>query len=132
MMKFWKPQEVPAYLATVQRDYGQALEAARRARDKSEARGRWYPEFWVGRLEFALGYANTVEALYRGAQAEKAGQREEALSHARSGLESLRQATEAYARVARNRTDLGAIAVLNEYAYRPLQKKTEELAQGED
>ena len=132
MMKFWKPQEVPAYLETVQRDYGQALEAARRARDQSEARGRWYPEFWVGRLEFALGYANTVEALYRGAQAEEKGEREEALSHARKGLESLRQATESYARVARNRTDLGAIAVLNEYAYRPLLKKTEELAQGEE
>ena len=132
LMKFWKPQEVPAYLETVQRDYGQALEAARRARDKSEARGRWYPEFWVGRLEFALGYADTVEALYRGALAEEKGEREVALSHAREGLDSLRQATEAYARVARNRTDLGAIAVLNEYAYRPLLKKTEELAQGEE
>ena len=66
----------------------------------------------MGRLEFALGYADTVEALYRGALAEEKGEREVALSHARSGLESLRQATESYARVARNRTDLGAIAVL--------------------
>lgn len=78
-------------------------------------------------MEFALGYANTVEALHRGALAEKAGRRQEALSQARNGLETLREATEAYVRVARNRTDLGAIAVLNEYGYRPLKAKVAEL-----
>ena len=127
MMKFWRPQPVPAYLGYVQRDYREALEAARRAWEKSEPQGRWYPQFWVGRLEFALGYANTVEALHRGALAEKAGRRQEALSQARNGLETLREATEAYVRVARNRTDLGAIAVLNEYGYRPLKAKVAEL-----
>ena len=36
-------------------------------------------------------------------------------------------AIEAHVRVARDRSDLGAIAVLNEYAYRPLRAKLEEL-----
>ena len=127
MMKFWRPQPIPAYLVSVQRDYEQALEAARRAREKATPEGQWYPDYWVGRLEFALGYANAVEAMHRGATAEAANNRAESLKEAEKALETLRQGTEAYARVARNRTDLGAIAVLNEYGYRPLKAKVAEL-----
>ena len=38
-------------------------------------------------------------------------------------VDAAREALEAYARVAGDRSDLGAIAVLNEYVYRPLQAK---------
>lgn len=38
-----------------------------------------------------------------------------------------KEALEAYARIARNRTDLEAIAVVNEYGYRALKDKIEEL-----
>jgi len=127
MMKFWRPRPIPAYLSRVQRDYGQALEAARRAAAKSKPEGRWYPDFWVGRLEFALGYANAVEALHRGAAAEAAKKPGEALAEAEKAMASVRSAVESYARVARNRTDLGAIAVMNEYGYRALKAKIAEL-----
>ena len=127
MMKFWRPRPIPAYLSSVQRDYGQALEAARRAATKSKPEGRWYPDFWVGRLEFALGYANAVEALHRGATAEAAKKSGEALAEAEKAMAFVRGAVESYARVARNRTDLGAIAVMNEYGYRALKAKIAEL-----
>jgi hypothetical protein len=127
MMKFWRSRSIPAYLSSVQRDYGQALEAARRAAAKAKPEGRWYPDFWVGRLEFALGYANAVEALHRGAAAEAAQRPDQALAEAEKALASVRGAVESYARVARNRTDLGAIAVMNEFGYRALKTKVTEL-----
>ncbi len=127
MMKFWKSRPIPAYLSSVQRDYGQALEAARRAAAKAKPEGQWYPDFWVGRIEFALGYANAVEALYRGATAEAAKKPGEARSEVEQALSSLRGGLEAYARVARNRTDLGAIAVVNEYGIRAFKAKIAEL-----
>jgi hypothetical protein len=127
MMKFWRPRPIPAYLSSVQRDYGQALEAARRAAAKAKPEGRWYPDFWVGRLEFALGYANAVEALHRGAAAEAAKKAGEALAEAEKALALVRGAVKSYARVARNRTDLGAIAVMNEYGDRALKAKIAEL-----
>lgn len=127
MMKFWAPAPTPPYVIEVQRDYEQAAEAARRARSVATAGGRWYPDFWAGRLEFALGYARAVEALHRGASAEEAGDRRAALDAARSALDLIRDATAAYARIARNRTDLGAIAVMNEYGCRDVKAKVAEL-----
>ena len=96
MMKFWNPEPKPAYLVELQQDYVQALEAARRALEKSRPEGRWYPDFWVGRIEFALGYANAVEAMGRGATVEAAGKRAEAAKHADEALSFLRGGLEAY------------------------------------
>jgi len=39
----------------------------------------------------------------------------------------VRQALASYARVANDRSDRGAIAVMNEYVYRPLQAKASRL-----
>ena len=50
-----------------------------------------------------------------------------ALKHAQEGLGSLRRGLEAYARIARSQTDRGAIAMLGEFAYRPLKAKIAEL-----
>ncbi len=123
MMKFWTPQPAPGYLTDLQQQYTRALEAARSAQSKSGPQGRWYPDFWVGRLEFSLGYANAAAAMHRGATAERDGKLTEAQSEAQTAYEGVRAGVESYARVARNRTDLGAIAVMNEYALRPLQAK---------
>jgi hypothetical protein len=127
LTKFWEAGPTPAYLAQVERDYEQALGAAQRAWAKAKPEGRWYPDFWIGRLEFALGYAHTVEAIHRAATAEEAKKRHETLIETEKALESLRRGLQAYARVARNRTDLGAIAVVNEYGIRALKAKIAEL-----
>jgi len=44
-------------------------------------------------------------------------------------LANLRESIEAYAAVARNQTDRGAIALAVEYGYRPLEEKLSELKQ---
>jgi hypothetical protein len=129
LMKYWKPGPVPDFILEVQRNYEAALQAAMRARKKAKPEGSWWPDFWVGRLEFALGYVKTVESVIRSATAEAANNRAESLREAKKALQTVRQGTEAYARVARTRTDLGAIAVMNEYACRPLKAKIAELEQ---
>ena len=70
-----------------------------------------------------------MEAVRLAAAAESSGQTEEALNQVQQALRSLKTALESYARVARNRTDLGVIAIVNEYGYRPLLEKSAELEQ---
>src|SRR5262249_31194985 len=51
----------------------------------------------------------------------------EALRHAETALATMRTALEAYARVARDRSDLGALATMAEYVDRPLKAKVAQL-----
>jgi hypothetical protein len=83
-------------------------------------------DYWVGRLEFGIGYLDTIEAVRQAATAE-AEKKPAALPLAKKALETARQALAAYARVARDQSDRGALAILNEYVYRPLQAKVAEL-----
>lgn len=129
LMKHWKAGPIPAYLGEARSHYQEALDGARKALSKSSPAGRDYVSFWVGRLEFAVGYVKTVEAVRRAATAEAAKQSQKTLQEAEASLSLLRDALEAYARVARNRTDLGALAVVNEYGYRSLKTKIAELKQ---
>jgi Glycosyl hydrolase family 67 N-terminus len=123
IMKFWKAGPTPGYLVELEAQYERALAAARRAQEKATPEGRWYTDYWVGRLEFALGYARTVAAVQRAATAEAAHNSLECRKETEKALQMLTQSTEAYVRVARTRTDTGAIAVLNEYGIRPLKAK---------
>jgi hypothetical protein len=123
LMKFWQPGPTPTYLVDVQSQYERALAAARRAQTESTPAGRWYPEYWVGRLEFALGYSQTAEAIGRAATAEAAHNSAECRKETENAIRILRQATESYVRVVRTRSDVGAIAELDEYGDRALKAK---------
>jgi len=123
MMKHWKPAPVAADLLGDRQGYQRALAAAREALPKASAGGRGYVEYWIGRLEFAVDYINAAEALHRAAMAEAKKDHAGSLREAEEGLADLRQGIEAYARVAQDQSDRGAIAILNEFAYRPLKAK---------
>ena len=127
IMKHWTPQDMPAKLLEARRGYQRALAAARRARAKSNARGYGYVDYWIGRLEFGVGYLETIEAVRAAASAEEAGRTDAASQHAQSALAKARGALEAYARVARDQSDRGAIATMAEYVYRPIRDKRNEL-----
>ena len=127
IMRHWSASPMPQSYADARQGYQRALEAARRAGEKSAPAGRGYVDYWIGRLEFGIGYFDTVEAARRSATAQKAGNRAEAIKHAESALAAAGACIGAYARVARDQSDRGAIATLNEYVYRPLQKKLAEL-----
>lgn len=127
IMNEWAASPMPAELIEDRAGYQRALDAARRAQAKSSPAGRSYVDYWVGRLEFGVGYLDTIEAVREAALAEEENRLSEALQHAEQALSSARTALEAYARVARDQSDRGAIATMAEYVYRPLKAKTEEL-----
>jgi hypothetical protein len=128
MMKFWVPGPTPEYLTKVQEQYQEALTASRKAQQKSTGGGRWYPDYWVGRLEFALGYAKTADLIGRAATADAAGNRAESIKQTQNAIQTIRQATEAYVHVVRTRSDVGAIAEIDEYGDRDLKAKLAELS----
>ena len=127
IMRQWGASPMPDAYVEARAGYRRALEAARRAREKSTERGYGYIDYWIGRLEFGAGYFDTIEAVRRAAAVEKAGDWAKAAKAAEEALATARGALGAYARVARDRSDYGTLAVLNQYVYRPLQHKVAEL-----
>ena len=78
-------------------------------------------------MEFATKWVMVTESVRRAATAEDKHQTQQAVEEATNALALLREAIEAYAAVARNQTDRGAIALAVEYGHRPLEKKLSEL-----
>ena len=90
-------------------------------------------------------YLDCIETVRRAATAEdetkkaRAGNdiasvsREQAgaVKYAQQALDSARSMIESYARVAADRPDLGAIATMDEYIYRPLKRWTAKLKNNE-
>ena len=125
--KHWQPEPLPGELATVHEHYASALVAARRAREACSGEGAPYVDYWIGRLEFGAGYFDAVQSFRLAAKASQDGRKDDAIQDARTALDQARVALEAYARVAQDQSDRGAIATMAEYVYRPLRAKIEEL-----
>ena len=141
MAKHWRPGPFPEELSKDREGYRRALEAFRRALRKVEPSGRPFVEYWIGRLEFGISYLGVIERVRRAAsleaEARKAQDRSDEMTYrrllkeveeeAQKALELAQSALETYARVARDRSDLGAIATMGEYVWRWLKQKKEEL-----
>ncbi len=141
MMRQWSPGPLSKELLEDRAGYRRALDAVRRVPQPSRQEGRAYVRYWIGRLEFAVGYLDAIEAVKKAATAWQAAQKAkakkdaqalkthltEAMEQARIAQTTAFRAIEAFANVAKNRADLGAIATMAEYVYRPLKRKTEEL-----
>ena len=88
-----------------------------------------------------MGYFDAIEAVKQAATAEKAAadakqkgdqqacraRLSEAAERTKAAQAAAFKAIEAFAAVARNQADRGAIATMAEYVYRPLKQKAEEL-----
>lgn len=127
MMKHWTPGDFPAELVEVRERYREALRAAQRVAAASPPRGRDDADYWVGRFEFGIAYLEALEAVRSAANAEHEQRPADACCAAETALAAVRRALEAYARVARDQSDRGAIATMNEYVFRPLRAKVEAL-----
>ena len=123
LTKHWTPQPMSDELIADRNGYQQALDAAYRARAKAQPSGQSYVDYWIGRLKFGVGYLDMIAAVRSAAIAEADGKAVEAIQQAEIALATACQALEAYAGIARDQSDRGAIAVMNEYVYRPLQEK---------
>ena len=141
MLRQWSPGPMPKELLADREGYRRALTAVRKVPEPSRQEGRAYVRYWIGRLEFAIGYLDAIESVKRAATARQAAKEAkvkndtqgfrtnlaEAAKQAQVARTTAFRAIEAYAKVAKNRADLGAIATLAEYAYRPLKRKAEAL-----
>jgi hypothetical protein len=77
--------------------------------------------YYAKRCEFAVHYFAGVEAARLAGQARAKGDKEAAVSSLEKATESVYNALTALGDVARDPSDRGAIAVLAEFAYRPLR-----------
>ena len=107
--------------------YAEALSLMTAARDACAANGRRFADYHVGRLTFATKYLDAAQHFGETAAAEKAGDIQLATDHIAQACEEIRAAIQAWADVARDHGDLGAVALLNEYAYRPIRDKRAQL-----
>lgn len=107
--------------------YRDALALALEAERQSRPAGRDYLGYFVGRLEFAVSYLNAAAAFGATSVAEKANQPDVARRYAEDAYTAVRAALQVYADVAKDHGDLGAVALMNEYCYRPIRDKRNEL-----
>ena len=131
---------MPEEFIKVRNGYRRALAAVRRARTETNLSGRSFVDYWIGRLEFGIGYFDCIEAgreamvlkaaARRAQQAGEAGlakaKHAEAADAMRRTVEICRVMLECYARVAQDQSDRGAIATMAEYVYRPLKAQAED------
>jgi hypothetical protein len=131
---------LPRLCVNVREGYRHARAAAAQAAAKSRPAGKAYADYWVGRLDFGIGYFDCVEAVRRattlrdeaeqmkkaGKPAEAKAKKAQALAELKRALELSRSMLESYARVAQDQSDRGAIATMAEYVYRPLKTKVQQ------
>ena len=126
-MKFWKPGPLPPQFSVTRQHYANALKQVEAAKSRASGNHNDYLNYYEGRFQFGIRYFEMIGAINQGATAEAAGDKPAARQAARKALELARDAIDCYARVARDQSDRGTIAVLAEYVYRPLKQKVEEL-----
>ncbi len=141
MLGQWAPEALPKPLVEDQAIYRRALDAVRKVPTPSRPEGKAYVQYWTGRLEFAVQYFDALDAVKKGATAEKAAKDAkqkgdnqayraklaDALQYAKTAHAAAFRAIDTYAAVAKNRADAGAVATMAEYVCRQLNRKVEEL-----
>ena len=100
------------------------MEAAHRL---SRPAGHAYTKYFVDRIWFAERYLDAAEAFGATSVAEKSDDKAKARKQIDLAYHAIRDALEAYAGVAKDHGDLGSIALMNEYCYRPIRDKQNEL-----
>ncbi len=127
MTKHYRSGGLSAPLEQDHELYRRALERMEEAQQRSRPEGRDYVDYFVGRLRFAIRYLDAADAYGATSRAEKANKPDEARHHAEAAYTAIREALEAYCDVAKDHGDLGAVALMNEYCYRPIRDKRKEL-----
>ncbi len=122
---FAADEPVPAWWLTVRDHYLNAMNEMYRANTRAREGGRQYTLYFARRFEFGFEYLNALEAVRKAGIAQRANKQEEAIAELEKALDSITGACNAMAAVARNNSDRGVIALMNEYAYRPVTKLLE-------
>ncbi len=115
---WWKDAK-DSYLAAMNEFY--------RGNQRARAADKPFARYGAKKCEFAFQYFNCVEAVKAAGNAHRKGEKDAAIEQLEKAVEALYSGIDALREVARDPHDLGLIAALNEFGYRPLQKQLEAL-----
>lgn len=129
VMRHYNAEPTPPWWKTVRELYTGAMDEVYRAntRARDGVKARPYMVYHAKRLEFAMFYMMSIEALRSAGQAKAKGDVKQQLEQLQTATETMYDGLSAYSEVARDQSDRGVIAVLNEYGYRPLRKELDAL-----
>lgn len=131
MMKHDRPVPLPKWWPQLIEHYNQLTIELYRAHGAIDPRARKLLFYYAKRAEYSLQYLGAVQAVRESALARKAGDSEQAIEKLEAAVESIYNGITSLADVAGDQSDRGLIAVLNQYAYRPLLAKYERLIDSE-
>ncbi len=115
----------PAWWKQVRDLYAGAMDEMLRGIQRAHPYGRPFLYYHSKRLEFAVEYLNSIEAVRLAGVAKAKGDREQQRENLEKAVEAMYGALSALGEAARDNSDRGVIAVLNEYGYRPLKAELE-------
>ena len=124
---YGEPAPAPEWWSQVRDRYLGGMNDMYRANSRARDGGRSYSLYLARRCEFGFEYVNCIDATRKAAIAGEKKDRTEQRAQLEKAIESINGACAALAAVARDPSDRGMIAVLNEFGYRPLQKELEKL-----
>jgi len=117
----------PAWWSKVRDLYLGGMNEMYRANTRARDGGRSYSLYLARRCEFGYEYMNCIDATRSAATARDKKDPKEQRAQLEKAVESMNAACVALSAIARDPSDRGMIAVLNEFGYRPLQKELEKL-----
>jgi hypothetical protein len=127
MKHYASGEAVPEWWAKAKEQYGTAVNEMYRGNTRARGGARPFILYHAKRYTFALHYLTAVEHARLAGIARKAKDGESWVENLELSVEAMHNALSIYADVARDNSDRGVIAVLNEYGYRPLLKELDEV-----
>jgi len=121
VMKHYAATEpAPAWWGEVKTLYAKAMDEMYRGNTRARQGTRPFTLYYAKRLEFAVHYLTSIDAVRTAGVAKSKGNKNEQIAQLEKATEAMYSALNAYGEVARDQSDRGVIAVLNEYGYRRL------------
>lgn len=120
-------QSAPEWWAKVRDANTHAMDEMYRANTRAREGGREFTLYYARKFEFGMEVMNALEAARLASAAAGEGNKEKQTEQLEKAVESLYGALNAYAAVARDPSDRGVIALLNQHGYRVYQEQLDAL-----
>jgi hypothetical protein len=116
-------EPAPKWWAEVRDLYTEAMNEMYRGNTRAREGGRSFILYYARRYEFGLSYMTSLEAVRQAAIAKAKGDSAGHVQNLEAAMEGMYNALGAFSEVARDPSDRGVIAVLNEFGYRRLSEE---------
>lgn len=124
---FHDPAPAPVWWKDAKDSYLAAMNEFYRGNQRARAADKPFARYGAKKCEFAFQYFNCIEAVKAAGVAQRKGEKDAAIEQLEKAVEALYSGIDALREVARDPHDIGVIAALNEFGYRPLKKQLQAL-----